>query len=67
MYNVRYHIASLVSVFLALALGLVLGGLIVDKTPTTSQSSLVTGLKQEFETLRADNDNHQTGMDAYGN
>ena len=48
MYNVRYHIASLVSVFLALALGLVLGGLIVDKTPATSQSSLVTGLKQEF-------------------
>ena len=67
MYNVRYHIASLVSVFLALALGLVLGGLIVDKTPTTSQSSLVTGLKQEFETLRADNDNLQTSMDAYGN
>ena len=65
MYNIRYHIASLASVFLALALGLVLGGLIVDKTPSSSQSALVVGLKQEFETLRSDNTNLQTGMDAY--
>ena len=57
MYNIRYHIASLASVFLALALGLVLGGLIVDKTPSSAQSVLVTGLKQEFEILRVDNTN----------
>lgn len=65
MYNIRYHIASLVSVFLALALGLVLGGLIVDKTSTGSQSSLVTDLKQEFTTLRSDNDALQATVDAY--
>lgn len=66
MYNIRYHIASLVSVFLALALGLVLGGLIVDKTSTGSQNSLVTGLKQEFTTLRSENSALQEDVSAYG-
>lgn len=66
MYNIRYHIASLVSVFLALALGLVLGGLIVDKSASpVSQTSLVSDLKQEFATLRADNMTLQTNVDAY--
>lgn len=65
MYNIRYHIASLVSVFLALALGLVLGGLIVDKTSTGSQSSLVTSLKQEFSSLRSDNDVLKADADAF--
>lgn len=65
MYNIRYHIASLASVFLALALGLVLGGLIVDKTSTGSQSSLVTGLKQEFASLRSENDILQKDTDAF--
>ena len=31
MYNLRYHIASLAGVFLALALGLILGGLVVSQ------------------------------------
>lgn len=65
MYNIRYHIASLVSVFLALALGLVLGGLIVDKTSTGAQSSLVTGLKQEFTSLRSDNDILKVDSEAF--
>ncbi|TLM73164.1 MAG: hypothetical protein FDZ70_07925, partial [Actinobacteria bacterium] len=30
VYNLRYHIASLVSVFLALAVGLVLGTVVVE-------------------------------------
>lgn len=56
MYNLRYHIASLVSVFLALALGLVLGGLIVQRGTFTSQGrALVEGLQKEFTDLRADN------------
>lgn len=55
MYNIRYHIASLVSVFVALALGLVLGGLIVDATPQTSQAAIAESLKADFEALRKDN------------
>ncbi|HSK47972.1 MAG TPA: copper transporter [Coriobacteriia bacterium] len=56
MYNLRYHIASLVSVFLALALGLVLGGLIVQRgTFATQSTALVEGLRNEFSDLREDN------------
>ena len=56
MYNLRYHIASLVGVFLALALGLVLGGLVVGQgTMEQQQGALVEGLRKEFTTLRAEN------------
>lgn len=55
MYNIRYHIASLVSVFLALALGLVLGGLIVDKTSGPAQTAMVDSLKSEFAQVRTEN------------
>lgn len=56
MYNLRYHIASLVAVFLALALGLVLGGLAVGGGMVDrQQQSLVKGLQEEFTQLRDDN------------
>lgn len=56
MYNLRYHIASLVSVFLALALGLVLGGLIVQRgTFGSGTQGLIEGLQQEFASLREEN------------
>jgi len=53
VYNLRYHIASLVGVFLALALGLILGGLVVQSgTVDRQQDALVAGLQQEFTDLR---------------
>lgn len=56
MFNIRYHIASLVGVFLALALGLVLGGLVVQQgTVERQQSALVDGLRKEFAQIREDN------------
>lgn len=56
MYNLRYHIVSLVSVFLALALGLILGGLTVSTGMVDRQEkSLVDGLQREFAQLREDN------------
>lgn len=56
MYNLRYHIASLVGVFLALALGLILGGLVVQSgTVDRQQDALVTGLRKEFADLRTEN------------
>ena len=53
MYNLRYHIASLVSVFIALALGLVLGGLIVDEGSPANNQAIVDSLKTDIETVRA--------------
>lgn len=56
MYNIRYHIASLVSVFLALAIGLFLGAAIVDQGAVEqSGAALVKSLREEFDTLRTEN------------
>ena len=52
MYNLRYHIASLVSVFIALSLGLVLGGLIVDEGSPANNQAIVDSLKADIETVR---------------
>ena len=56
MYNLRYHIASLVAVFLALAIGLVLGGLVVRQgTFDSQQRALVSGLQSEYSKLKKEN------------
>jgi len=52
MYNLRYHIASLASVFIALALGLVLGGLIVDDSTGSSNQAIVESLQADFAAVR---------------
>jgi hypothetical protein len=55
MYNLRYHIASLVAVFVALTVGLLLGSIVVEKGLLTSQrATLVAGLQTEYDKLRAD-------------
>ncbi|MCL2332766.1 MAG: copper transporter [Actinomycetia bacterium] len=56
MYNLRYHIVSIVSVFLALALGLVLGGLIGNKTPAAIQSGLIKSVNQAAQKAREERD-----------
>ena len=64
MYNIRYHIASLVSVFLALALGLVLGGLVVQQGAVSKQQrSLVDSLQRDFKKLSTDNARLGTMLD----
>lgn len=56
MYNLRYHLASLVAVFLALALGLVLGGLVVGQGALDAQQrAIVNGLQRDFSRLNDDN------------
>ena len=56
MYNLRYHIASLVAVFLALSVGLVLGSIVVERgTLDEQREGLVTSLQQEFKSLNAEN------------
>lgn len=56
MFNLRYHIASLAAVFLALALGLVLGGLVVRQGVfDQQQKALVASLQSEFNSLKRQN------------
>ena len=55
MYNLRYHIASLVAVFVALAVGLLLGSIVSEAGVISSQrTALVSGLQAEFDALRSD-------------
>lgn len=57
MYNLRYHIASLVSVFLALAVGLILGTVVVERGLLDAQKrTLVQSLQDEFRSLSTQND-----------
>jgi hypothetical protein len=63
LYNLRYHIASLVAVFLALAIGLVLGGLVVRQGGFDQQQrALVTSLQSEFNKLKKNNSTLQSSL-----
>lgn len=56
MYNLRYHIASLAAVFVALAIGLVLGGLVVRQGGFDQQQrALVASLQSEYNNLKKQN------------
>jgi hypothetical protein len=55
VYNLRYHIASLVAVFLALALGLLLGTIVVERgVLSDQQTALVAGLQKDFDQIRTE-------------
>lgn len=57
MYNLRYHIASLVAVFLSLAIGLLLGTIVVERgTLDRQREAVVEALQDEFRTLGEEND-----------
>jgi len=52
MYNLRYHIASLVAVFLALMVGLLLGTIVAERGVLDAQrEALVAGLERDFDDL----------------
>ncbi|MBE0417343.1 MAG: copper transporter, partial [Coriobacteriia bacterium] len=56
MYNLRYHIASLVAVFLSLSIGLLLGTIVVERGMLDRQKeSIVQSLQEEFRTLSEEN------------
>ena len=57
MYNLRYHIASLVAVFLALAVGLLLGTVVVergelDRAADDARGGPADGLRRDEERER---------------
>ncbi|MGE5381726.1 MAG: copper transporter [Methylocystaceae bacterium] len=53
MIDIRYHIATLVAVFLALGLGILIGsGLVNSNVISDQQAKIIDQLKVEFEDLR---------------
>jgi len=64
MYNLRYHIASLVAVFIALAVGLLLGTVVAERGMLEDQGvSLVQGLQTRFDEISAENDELEAGLE----
>lgn len=56
MFNLRYHVASLAAVFLALTVGLILGTAIGDRSGLDKrQRQLLRSVQEEFESLREQN------------
>jgi len=72
MYNLRYHVASLVAVFLALTVGLLLGTVVAERGVLDRQrEALVAGLQKDFAALAdantrltQDNDAHAAFIDS---
>lgn len=61
--DVRYHVASLVAVFLALALGILMGmSLLNGQSVLEKQQELVESLRSDFEKLKDDNDTLQAHL-----
>lgn len=53
----KYHLVSLAAVFLALAVGILIGSnLVGSEALVQQQNSLVTQLEQDFKKLRLEND-----------
>lgn len=64
MYNLRYHLASLVAVFLALAVGLLLGTVVAEQgTFDESSRAMVEDLQRQFKELQSENAQLSTGLD----
>src|SRR5664279_5226495 len=63
MIDFRYHLVSLVSVFLALAVGIVLGAGPLKGTIADTLSSSVDQLRSEAASLRLQRDTAQTAAD----
>lgn len=56
MYNLRYHVASLVAVFLALTVGLLLGTVVAERgTLDEGSRAMVEDLQRQFKALQTEN------------
>ncbi|HMS88385.1 MAG TPA: copper transporter [Acidimicrobiales bacterium] len=56
MINLRYHIVSLTAVFLALAIGVLLGGTYLDKYTVDQLDQSITNAEERIRETRAEND-----------
>ena len=55
MINFRFHLVSLVAVFLALALGVVMGSTVIDRAIVDRLSSQIDSVKKRADAERAEN------------
>ena len=55
MINFRFHVVSLVGVFLALALGVVIGSTVIDRAIVDRLSSQIDSIRKRADEQRAEN------------
>lgn len=64
MINLRYHIVSIVAVFLALGIGLALGSTFISSAVVSRLEDDIADLDSETDTLRAERDEARAELDA---
>lgn len=55
MINLRYHIVSLVAVFLALGMGIVMGSTVIDRVTVDALSSKLDNVRKSVDGIREEN------------
>ena len=56
IFDIKYHIASLVAIFLALGIGILIGtSMIGSDAITKQQKNMIEGIEKEFTILREEN------------
>jgi hypothetical protein len=65
MLDMRYHVISLVAVFLALGIGILLGTTIVERGLVAEQKAQIKSLRKTFEEIKTKNAELNDELDAY--
>ncbi|MGI9032943.1 MAG: copper transporter [Acidimicrobiales bacterium] len=56
MINLRYHVVSLIAVFLALTVGIVMGSTVIDRVTVDALNRRVTAVSKSVRDVQSDND-----------
>ena len=65
MLDMRYHVISMVAVFLALGIGILLGTTIVERGLIAEQKAQIKSLRKTFDEIKAKNTQLNDELDAY--
>jgi hypothetical protein len=65
MLDMRYHVISLVAVFFALGIGILLGTTIVERGLVAEQKAQIKSLRKTFEEIKINNAELNQELDAY--
>ncbi|GIV18447.1 MAG: hypothetical protein KatS3mg023_0198 [Armatimonadota bacterium] len=61
--DLRYHLVSLAAVFLALSVGMLIGGLFLNTAPTETQQRLIRRIQEDLARISAESDRNRRDFD----
>lgn len=65
MIDIRYHVISLVAVFLALGIGILLGTTLVERGLIAEQKAEISSLRQTFDEIKDKNESLHSDLEDY--